>query len=86
MSPCSSPPQSATRIVRRGLSPRVLITRSASIIAADPVALSVAPVAHGRRVEVRAHDHHFVGEIAAGNFRNRIDAVRCAGASGKNVV
>ena len=45
------------------------MTRTASIIAADPVALSVAPVAPGVRVEVRADDHDFVGEIGARESR-----------------
>ena len=44
-SPCSSPLQSATRIVRRGFTPIAWRMRAASIITAQPMALSVAPVA-----------------------------------------
>ncbi len=42
--PCSSPPQSPIRTVRRIFSPDCLRMRTASIITADPAALSVAPV------------------------------------------
>ena len=43
--PSSSPLQSATRIVRRGLAPTACRMRAASIMIAQPIALSVAPVA-----------------------------------------
>ena len=43
--PSSSPLQSATRIVRRGATPIAFRMRAASIIVAQPIALSVAPVA-----------------------------------------
>jgi hypothetical protein len=45
--PCSSAAHRHSRIVRRGFSPSFWITRTASIIADDPVVLSVAPVAYG---------------------------------------
>ena len=47
------------RIVRRGLAPTAFRIRMASIIAPLPVALSVAPVAYGMRVEVRAEHDDF---------------------------
>ena len=43
--PCSSPPQKATRIVRRGLAPIALRMRAASRATAQPAAVSLAPEA-----------------------------------------
>ena len=44
INPCSSPPHSPIRTVRRSLRPDCFRIRIASIITADPAALSVAPV------------------------------------------
>ena len=58
--------------------PTAFSIRITSIIAAQPAALSVAPVAGCDRVEMRADQHDFVFEhrIDARQFRDDVETVR----------
>ena len=71
-SPSSSPLHSATRMVRRGATPIAFRIRAASIIVAQPIALSVAPVAecHESRCPPSITTSSFLSR--AGNLRDRV--------------
>ena len=65
------------RIVRRGLAPTALRMRSASIIAAEPVALSVAPVpdATESKCAPSSTTSSLSAGIGAGHLRDDVEAV-----------
>ena len=64
------------RTVRRGLSPVALMMRSTSIIAAEPAALSVAPVPPCHESKCAPMSDDLVGLVGAGNLADDVEAVR----------
>ena len=64
------------RTVRRSLRPDCFRMRIASIITAEPAALSVAPVPRVPRVEVRAEHHDLVGLVGARDLADDVERRR----------
>jgi hypothetical protein len=75
--PCSSPPQSAMRMVRRGRASSARRMRIASIATATPSALSAAPTPRVPGVEVRADQHDLVPQrrVGARELREHVVAM-----------
>ena len=73
--PCSSPFQSAKRIVRRGRRPSAWICRATSRIKCHVAAVVEGAGAEVPRVEVRADDHDLVGLLAAADLADHVGAL-----------